>query len=95
MLAAGDFYDDSQYYDDLWPYVTAVTGDGRAFHRKLSDAVTLANGKQSFDILDVKGKPIFDQAGEPMRLLFDTRTGLAETKYGRAYRPLDKFMGEL
>lgn len=95
MLAAGDFYDDSQYYDDLWPYVTAVTGDGRAFHRKLADAVTLANGKQSYDILDVRGKPIFNQAGEPMRLLFDTRTGLAETKYGRAYRPLDKFMGEL
>ena len=95
MLAAGDFYDDYKFYDDDWPYVTAVTGDGRAFHRRLSDGTTLANGKQSFDILDEGGKPIFDQAGEPVRLLFDTRTGLAETKYGRAYRPLDKFMGEL
>ena len=84
-----------EFHDDKWPYVTAVTGDGRAFRRKLSADYTVSNGKQNWGILDEEGKPIYDEVGKPMKLIYDTKTGLAETKYGRALRPIDKFMGEL
>ena len=45
--------------------------------------------------MDEEGKPIYDEVGKPMKLIYNTKTGLAETKYGRALRPIDKFMGEL
>jgi hypothetical protein len=80
------------YEDEWWPLVTAITGDGRAFRRKLSTAYTESNGKRSFDVLTPEKKPIYDEAGEPIRIVVDMATGLAETKYGRALRPLDKNM---
>jgi hypothetical protein len=83
-------------YDEKWPYVTAVTGDGRAFRRSLSANPTVVGGKRIYDILTwPMGKPIFDERGEPIKLVYDTKTGLAETRYGRALVPLDKNMGGL
>ena len=83
------------YDDEWWPLVTAITGDGRAFRRKLSKEFTESNGRRTFDVLTPEKKPIFDETGEPIRIVVDMATGLAETKYGRALRPLDKNMGGL
>jgi hypothetical protein len=86
----------SSYNDDYWPYVTAITNDGRALKRKLSLGVHgVSNGKQVYDLLDAHDKPIFDEMKEPIKIVYDTKTGLAETRYGRALVPLDKHMGGL
>lgn len=97
MLRAWETLDGkSSYNDDFWPYVTAITNDGRAFKRKLSLGVHgVSNGKQIYELLDAHDKPIFDEMEEPIRIVYDTKTGLAETRYGRALVPLDKHMGEL
>ena len=79
-------------YDDLWPYVTAITGDGRAFKRRLGDAHFVTAQKTSYDVLTAKGDPIFDERGEPIRIVYDNSTGLAEARYGRALVALDKYM---
>jgi hypothetical protein len=55
----------------------------------------VSNGKQIYELLDAHDKPIFDEMEEPIRIVYDTKTGLAETRYGRALVPLDKHMGEL
>jgi hypothetical protein len=97
MLRAWETLDGkSSYNDDFWPYVTAITNDGRAFKRKLSLGVhEVSNGKQIYELLDARDKPIFDEMKEPIKIVYDTKTGLAETRYGRALVPLDKNMGEL
>lgn len=97
MLLPYEFLDPDHWeeYEDLWPYVTAITGDGRAFRRRLGDAHFVTAQKTSYDVLTAKGKPIFDERGEPMRIVYDNSTGMAEARYGRALVALDKFVGGL
>lgn len=81
-------------FSDSWTYLTAITDDGRAFRRQLSEtAVETDDGKKIWDVLDADGKPLYTEQGELIKLTYDTKMGLAETRYGRAVVPLDKFMG--
>jgi hypothetical protein len=75
--------------DDRWPYVTAITGDGRAFPRFLSDRALMSDGKYIRDVLDEKKRPLYTELGKPIQIVYDEKTRLAEARYGRALWKLD------
>jgi hypothetical protein len=72
----------------------AITGDGRAAMRRYFDqSVEKSNDKHYYRVLDGDKKPVYTKEGKPVTIVYDDATGLLETRYGRAFRPLDKAVG--
>lgn len=69
--------------------VLAITNDGRVLRRQLSRQVEKAKDKTYYPVLDEEGKPLFTEEGEPIKLIYDEKTGLLEARYGRALKSLD------
>jgi hypothetical protein len=71
----------------------AITGDGRAMRRYFDPSVEKANNKTYYKVLDGDKKPVYTEEGKPVTIVYDDATGLLETRYGRAFRALDKAVG--
>jgi len=81
-------------FDDGWPYVTAITDDGRALRRNLGKGYSLSDGTESYDILNEDSKPVFTEEGKPIKIIYNPKTGLTETRYGRRINENAEYVDE-